>query len=56
MYTRLTRSRVHVELAYPGYMGFGVHLIINILPHDRLRDFVFNVDLAFLAFLGLGII
>ena len=43
-----------MELASPSYMGFGVHLIINLLPHDRLRDFVFYVELAFPGYLGFG--
>ena len=54
MYTRLTYSRICVELASPGYMGFGVHIIINLLPHDRLRDFLFYVELAFPGYLGFG--
>ena len=35
-------------------MGFGVRLIINLLPHDRLRDFLFYVELAFPGYLGFG--
>ena len=56
MYQRLTHSPIRVEIAFTGYMGFVVDLIINLLPHDRLRDFLFYVELAFLAYLGLGII
>ena len=41
MFQRLTGSRVRVEIAFTGYMDFGVHLIINLHPHDRLRDFLF---------------
>ena len=44
MYKRLTRSRIRVELAYPGYLGFAYYLIINLLPHDSLRDFLFYVE------------
>ena len=54
MYTRLTRSRICVELVYPGYMGFGVHLIINLLSPDRLRDFLLYEELASLGYLGFG--
>ena len=55
MYTRLTRSRICVELASPGYMGFGVHLIINLLSPVRLRDFLFYEELASLGYLGFGV-
>ena len=54
MYTRLTCYRICAELVFPCYMGVGVHLIINLLPHDRLRDFLFYVDLAFPGYLGFG--
>ena len=37
MYKRLTRSRIRVELASPGYMGFEVPLIINLLSPNRMR-------------------
>ena len=33
-------------------MGFRIHLIINLIPHDRLRDFLFYVELAFPGYLG----
>ena len=52
MYTRLTRSRVRVELASPGYTSFGVRLIMNLLSPDRLRDFLFYEELASLGYLG----
>ena len=55
MVQRLTRSRIRVELAYPGYIGFGIHLIIKLLVHARLNDFPFYVELAFPAYLWLGI-
>ena len=54
MYTRRTCSRICVELVSLGYMGFGVHLIINLIPHDRRRDFLFYVELAFPGYLGFG--
>ena len=54
MYTRLTCSRICVELAFPGYIDFGFHLIINLLPHDRLRDFLFYFKLALSGYLGFG--
>ena len=54
IYTRLTCSRICVELASPGYMGFGFHLIINLIPHDHLCDFLFYVELAFPGYLGFG--
>ena len=52
MYIRLTCSRRGVDLVSPGYIGFGFHLIINLLPDDRLRDFLFYVELAFPCYLG----
>ena len=55
MYQRLTRSRIHVKLAYPGYLDFGVHLIVKLLPHDRLDVFLCYVELATPTYLGLGI-
>ena len=54
MYTRVTRSRIRVELASTAYMGFGVHLIIHLIPHDCLRDFLFYVELSFPGYLGFG--
>ena len=54
MYTCLTSSRICVELASPGYMGFGVYLIINLTPNDHLRDFLFSVELAFSGYLCFG--
>ena len=54
IYTRLTCSRICVELASPGYMEFGVHLMINLIPYNRLRDFLFYVELAFPGYLGFG--
>ena len=54
MYTRLTCSRICVELASSGYMGFGVHLMINMISHDRQRDFLFYVELAFPGYLDFG--
>ena len=56
MYARLTRSRIRVELASPGYMDFGDHLIINLLSPDRVRDFLFYEEHASLGYLGLGTI
>ena len=41
-----------VELPSPGYMGFGVHWIINLLSPDRLHDFLFHEELASLGYLG----
>ena len=55
MFQRLTRYRIRVKLAYPGYTAFGVHLIVKLLPHDRLDDFVCCVELASPTYLGLGI-
>ena len=55
MYTRLTRSRIRVKLTSPGYMGFGIHLVINLLCHDRLHDFLFYEELAPLGCLGFGV-
>ena len=56
MYTRLTRSRKCVELASPGYMDFGDHLIINLLSPDHVRDFLCYEEHASLGYLGLGTI
>ena len=52
MYKRLTRFRIRMEPTSPGYMDFGVHLIINMLSPDRLRDFLFYEELASLGYLG----
>ena len=52
MFLRLTRSRIRVVIAFTGYMGFGVHLIIELLRHDRLDDFLCYVELASPTYLG----
>ena len=55
MYTCLTRFRLRVEPTSPGYMDFGVHLIINLFSPDRLRDFLFYEELASLVMNSQGV-
>ena len=43
---RLRAFLFNVELAYPGYLGFGVYLITYLLSSARLRAVLFNVELA----------
>ena len=35
-----------MEVASPGYLGFGVYLIINLISSVCLRDVLFYVELA----------
>jgi len=45
----------YLELAAPGYLGFGVYLIINLLSSDSLRDFLFYMELASSGYFGFGV-
>ena len=39
----------------PGYLGFGVYLVIYSLSQTRLRDFLFYVEHASSGYLGSGV-
>ena len=43
-----------MELVYPGYLGFGVYLIINLLSSARQHAFPFYVELASPGYLSTG--
>ena len=56
MYTRLTLSRIRVELASPAYLGFGNYLNNYFAMYTRLTRSHIRVELASPAYLGLRII
>ena len=49
---RRRASLFYVELASPGYLGFGFYLILNLLSPARRRGFLFYVELASPGYLG----
>ena len=46
---------VHVELAFPGRLEFGVYLIVKLLSPARLRAFLFCVELVSPSSFGFGV-
>ena len=56
LYKRLTRSRIHADLAFPAYLGFGIIYIIILAMYTRLTRSRIRVELVSPAYLGLGII
>ena len=43
------------ERASPGYLGFGVYLVIYLFSPAHLRAFVFYLELASFGYLGFGV-